>query len=422
MKLRKFLQETTLFSLATAINKGILLLSLPIVGQVLSVSHFGLWSISQITVFFFSILFSFNGHAPIVRFGLKNHAKSKALTSKFLKINIVFLIITIASVNLFSGWFFWALLLSSIEGIKILLLGYSRALEKNRIFIIISTFKIIAIIFATLIYSGNGVEELLFYQSCIEGVLVMLSCIIILGLPKSSIKLKWKYDQNLKFALSLIPHSFSLWVIASSDRYIVKYLLGDEQLGFYSTIYALSQALMLINSGIAVTMPNFVFSGFKKYINGDTRKKLIVLYTILSLFVYMILVLSINMFKDNIEVLSFFTFNSFQQLQLIFLGIFCLGLYYFYSVILIYLKKGRQVSIITMSASVLTITLSYVLTTEYSLTGTSLATLLTYLIYLILIFVAARIHVNRIKKDAFLLIACLCLMVFSTTIINILFI
>ena len=274
MKLRKFLQETTLFSLATAINKGILLLSLPIVGQVLSVSHFGLWSISQITVFFFSILFSFNGHAPIVRFGLKNHAKSKALTSKFLKINIVFLIITIASVNLFSGWFFWALLLSSIEGIKILLLGYSRALEKNRIFIIISTFKIIAIIFATLIYSGNGVEELLFYQSCIEGVLVMLSCIIILGLPKSSIKLKWKYDQNLKFALSLIPHSFSLWVIASSDRYIVKYLLGDEQLGFYSTIYALSQALMLINSGIAVQCQILYSQDLKNILTGIQEKNL----------------------------------------------------------------------------------------------------------------------------------------------------
>ncbi|MFH4150830.1 polysaccharide biosynthesis protein, partial [Acinetobacter baumannii] len=63
------------------------------------------------------------------------------------------------------------------------------------------------------------------------------------------------YKSMLLFSIGLLPHTLSQWVSSSSDRFFVKLYTNDIELGYYSFSYSLAAIFMIVNSSLALGIP-----------------------------------------------------------------------------------------------------------------------------------------------------------------------
>lgn len=79
---------------------------------------------------------------------------------------------------------------------------------------------------------------------------------------KKLIDLKyWKYA--LMFNIPLIPHYLSMTVLNSSDRIMIKALVGAAEAGIYSLSYSISQIMMLFNTALIQTITPWIYKKIK---------------------------------------------------------------------------------------------------------------------------------------------------------------
>lgn len=74
----------------------------------------------------------------------------------------------------------------------------------------------------------------------------------------------------LLFSIGLLPHTLSQWVSSSSDRFFVKLYTNDIELGYYSFSYSLAAIFMIVNSSLALGIPqlcvkNFIYFNSKNF-------------------------------------------------------------------------------------------------------------------------------------------------------------
>ena len=99
--MRKFLKTTVFYGVSTAINKGLMLIALPLLGSVLNIEEYGLWTLSQIAISLGAPLISFNSAAGILREGIANQNIGYSSFIKYSR-----LIALISSILLLGMFFF----------------------------------------------------------------------------------------------------------------------------------------------------------------------------------------------------------------------------------------------------------------------------------------------------------------------------
>ncbi|QOP43235.1 oligosaccharide flippase family protein [Sulfurimonas sediminis] len=378
-------KQFLLYSISTAINKGAVLLYFPILTQFLTLEEFGKWSLVIVVSSLLIPILSLNGSAAILREGSQEISLGYSLLKKYLLISLLVSGLIILAVYFYfnTNWFFYSLIIAFSEALLLLGVTMLRAEEKAFPYFLIFLFKTF-FIFLLIIYAkfqGMPLEQLLLYHFFIVGFFAFMLTIYLLS-KKVSKHHSYLFGSILLFGILLIPHGISQWIMSSSDRIIIEYILGSKEVGIYSLAYNLGMVLMLVNSGIALAIPPYMIKNIQNWKENHFDVKISNIYTYFSIVLFVIVLLLYVLDKNYTHILGYYGQEMIPLILIIYLSIYFLGIYYLFANYLFYHKKAYIISQVTLYASILNIVLTIVLTYFLGVLGAAIATLFAYIYYL----------------------------------------
>ncbi|MBT2152931.1 oligosaccharide flippase family protein [Pseudoalteromonas tetraodonis] len=390
------------FSISTALNKGASLLFFPLLISFLTVEEYGLWTLVFLAANMISSLLSLGGGASVLRESSDKNDKEQSLFltllyTLFSTLIFVVLYSLLYALGLSDKWYSFALLYGFCLSVLSLFSAFYRG--KNRLFLYLFNNVAVVVFLLTVItfslFEKVTIEQLFIYQAYAYFIALVLSIILFLLFLRreisSLLRLKVR-EQNKKldirssmlFSISLLPHNLSQWALSSSDRFIISALLGNVAAGIYSIAYNFGQVLMLLNSGIALTLQPYMIRNYSKWNEENLTNKLFHKYTVAALLIH--LVTLIFMLVDNSVSLLGITYDvTFISIfHLIYLSLYFMGAYYFYVNYIFYHKKGSIISKLTMLVCAFSVVSAALLGWLIGLLGVALANLLSYVLYYVL--------------------------------------
>ena len=183
----------------------------------------------------------------------------------------------------------------------------------------------------------------------------------------------------LSYGLPLTPTSAILWIISSSDRYMISYFKGVTDAGIYSAAYTISWYTVFLVSPITRLLFPTVAKSYDEQNLVETRNymryslKYFLMIAIPSAFGLSILarpilrVLTTSEFISGDVIVPFIAFGG------VLFGISEMNVFIIHLV-----KKTRLVFILLMSAALLNIVLNLILIPRLGIVGAAVATLISY--------------------------------------------
>ncbi len=398
----KLVREAAFYGLATAINRGLMLLGLPFLGKMLSIEDFGVWSLTQVLVSLGAPLFSLNGSSGILREGIGNPPMGYALFNRFsletLKISVL---AGLVLVFLPKDWIFYTVLMVLTEAFASLVLAWYRSQDRHISYFAVVFTRLLALAGAIIFVMDNpSLKGILFYQT-ILGIVLLFPFLAHSYLQKIS-PVPYNFRPVLIFCLHLIPHGFAQWVISGSDRIIIKAMLDDSALGHYSLAYALSMSIMLINSGLSMTVGVDLIRDYHDWSTTMKRTKSIALYSAVFLAASVGLVAFIAIFKNHVGFLENLTPAGVDLMPWILNGMYFMGIYLFFINYLNYLRKSVLLSSITIIAAIVNVVLTIILINFLGIEGAAIGTFVSYFVLMTLSMVFA-IRKVPLRRNGFLI-------------------
>ena len=398
-------KEFILYSLAIGINRGATLLYLPFLTYSLSLADYGLYSYIQVLFQVLFPLLCFNIPSGIAREGADSPTKGLFVYQKAIPY-----VIGIIAVSSFFAFFVekifsieWVLvifLLAGVEALHNMQLSIYRAFDKHIIYLTFVAVKTIGLglIISVLIYYG--------YMSLMAVLVSQVSWyIVVFAIFRISSNIKVNADAIERldfkpviiFSLLLIPHIISQWAMSAVNRIIVKNILGNEAMGLYSISYSLAMAILLINSGIAIVLPQNFIRNPEYWLKTNIRAYFSRVYAGFVVVAYLFILFLLYFDKKYFNFFKIADYNVIYYFAILTSSFFMLGFYYYYVNILFFYKKSKIISGVTFITAFFSVVMSYFFTMYFGLEGAAYSTLITYIIYLILIAYAAKKYENRIQ-------------------------
>ena len=393
-------KQVIIYLFSTAIDKGSIFLFFPLILKFLSLEQFGLWSLIIIVSNLLTPIVTLNGSSSILRGGSENISIGKYLFKTFLiytlsiGISSSFLLYYID--NLQEKWLFYSFVIATIEGLLILLLTFLRTQNKSISYLTISILKV-SILLLLIIYSiYNKLEfnQYLYYQIVIMGIFALLIVLIVFYFDSNQYEAIALYSVLL-FAISLIPHVISQWIMSSSDRLIIEYMLDTKSVGIYSLSYNIAQILTLINMGLGLALPTYLIKNYSDWRKKNFDNTIIKYYTYIAILLFVFIYVLYYLDYKYFNVLKYYNSEMLNLISVNYLAIYILGLYTFYANYLFYHRKGKIISIVTFYAALVNILFSVFLIYIFGLIGASIGTLIAYVFYLYyIIFKTKQIEID----------------------------
>ncbi len=393
-------KQVIIYLFSTAIDKGSIFLFFPLILKFLSLEQFGLWSLIIIVSNLLTPIVTLNGSSSILRGGSENISIGKYLFKTFLiytlsiGISSSFLLYYID--NLQEKWLFYSFVIATIEGLLILLLTFLRTQNKSISYLIISILKV-SILLLLIIYSiYNKLEfnQYLYIQVIIMGIFTLLIMFITFYFDSNEYKEIALYTV-IVFAVSLIPHVISQWIMSSSDRLIIEYMLDTKSVGIYSLSYNIAQILTLINMGLGLALPTYLIKNYSDWRKKNFDNTIIKYYTYIAILLFVFIYVLYYLDYKYFNVLKYYNSEMLNLISVNYLAIYILGLYTFYANYLFYHRKGKIISIVTFYAALVNVLFSVFLIHIFGLIGASIGTLIAYVFYLYyIIFKTKQIEID----------------------------
>ncbi len=247
-----------------------------------------------------------------------------------------------------------------------------------------------------LTFGGNAKIEAFFSAPLI------VNAIYILLLTKKPLSFfSFKIDRKLlrhvsrfiNYGLGNLFFSVGLFLLISSDRYLIAYFDNYDKVGIYNQTYNLGQisiaALFTVLS--AALNPTLISNLNKKPFDSDNK-----IYDYLYVCIYIILpvVLLVSLFSKEITyiLLGKGFREAWNLLPIIFFSAFLSGLNHFAVIKLKFTYKLKVLILDSLSAAALNILLNFILIPIYGYKIAAFTTLLSYLYLLIVLYYHAKLN------------------------------
>lgn len=411
MKLPKILKNSGLYSVASFLQKGISFFLLPIYTTYLTSEDYGKLSIIQSIVSFLSIFLLLSLHASAGRLHFISNNKYRrariwGTTLMLVIYNSIFLgaIFIIGHKFLIDpfakGIQFFPLIFISLIGtilspvylffqswLQVTQQGTRYAINMFINFIVATTLSIVSLtVFKAGIYG-------LVCSALITSILFFIYSFISF-FPVVKIKINKKISiQSFKYALPILPHSVSSWLMVMVDRLMINNFIGSSQTGIYSVAYSFGGILNIVTTSV-----NQAFSPWFFQKVSEDRTNLSSIYSFAEIITigYCFIAMSITLFSP--EVVRLMTTKSFhtawQPIVFISFGYVFSGLYYFLAMPL-WLKNTKFVFIITLVSAGVAVILNFILIPLYGIIGSGISLLVSLCVSSIIgLFLS-----NRMEQD-----------------------
>jgi O-antigen/teichoic acid export membrane protein len=378
---------------------------------------------------FFPIL-SFNISASIAREGADNVSIASFIYRKFYPYVFIITFLVGFFSYLFSSAYNFMLLISfsvvlaGIEALHNMLLSVLRVFNKHYIYSSFTLFKTFGFAFISLIFYYFEFGSIYFFILSQIFWYLFVFLIFHFFLLRSKLLSGLTYISNsivLKYSLLLLPHLVAQWILSSSNRLVVQHYLGYDELGKFNIAFTIGMLVLLLNSGVAVVLPQNFFQRFQFWISLNTRRKYFLIY---SSFVAFLQLSVFFLLKVNSTYFNFYDFSNYP-VNLIFLfvssGFYLLGFYFYFVNVLFFYKRSLLISLITLFVTSLSLLVSIFLTIYGGSIGTSYSVFISYLVYyLITMFFSFKICdelkfdfvVDLLLPSGFLLLSYVCYLLF----------
>lgn len=348
-----------------------------------SLEDFGKWSLAIIVSNLLIPMIALNGSAGILREGSENKNTGFRLLHFFSLIAVTIGLLSFLGAKAISldKWFIYAIAIASAEAILLLALTYIRTQEKASLYFLINLFKALALFGLVLYAKKNGFSLLLLLQYHFF-VVAFFAGVVLAFQYRHYVTARIDFKPILLFSIILIPHGISQWIMSSSDRLILKYMLGPESVGIYSLAYNIALVLMLLNSGIAMALPTYMIKNYQNWKTQGFDNKFIAYYTYLSILL-LVAVMSLYALDFNyFGILGYYGGEMLPLIAIIYFSIYLLGLYYFFANYLFYHKKAGIISKTTFIAAFFNIVVTICFIYWLGVIGAAVGTLVAYIYYL----------------------------------------
>jgi len=387
-------KNITLYAFSTAINKGSVLLFFPFLTQLFSLEDFGRWSLAIIVSNLLIPIIALNGSAAILREGSENKNTGFRLLHFFslIAVTIGLLFFFGAKAISLDVWLIYAIAIASAEAVLLLALTFVRTQEKATLYFLINIFKALALL-GLVLYAKQfdfSLSLLLFYHFF---VVAFFAGVVLAFQYRHYVMARIDFKPILLFSIILIPHGISQWIMSSSDRLILEYMLGAESVGIYSLAYNIALVLILLNSGITMALPTYMIKNYQNWKAQGFDNKFVAYYTYLSILLLVVVTCLYVLDFNYFGILGYYGDEMLPMIAIIYFSIYLLGLYYFFANYLFYHKKAVVISKTTFVAALFNIVITICFIYWLGVIGAAVGTLVAYIYYL------ASIRYEALKID-----------------------
>lgn len=272
-KYSSLIKDTLIFSLGSFGSKLILFFMVPLYTNYLTTEEYGTADLVFTVAQFLTPIMSVVIHDAIIRYGLsKDFKRENVLRVGYYIIGVDIMVAIVLSpvIGLYKPLTQWKWYLSVYAVISIvdsIQFNYLKACGKNRLYAVLSILKtacMASLNVLLLAIKHIGVRGYLLAN--ILALLLTNLLVFVLGKYANELK-KSKHDSKLLkemlwYSTPLILNNISWWVIQSSDKVMIEYMLGAAMLGLY-TVAAKIPAL--INVFISIFSQAWGISSITEY-------------------------------------------------------------------------------------------------------------------------------------------------------------
>ena len=370
-------KQSGVYGFTSLINAVLPFLLLPLLSYYLSPDEYGLVAMYTLTTSIFLPLVSLNSHSAIGKRYYYDEDKSDFANyigntiliilgsgSLMILLSLVLSPILFKATGLEVQWVLLALFSAACQSILMTRLSIWQMDNKPKKY---ALFQIIFVLFKLLLsllfviiflWSWQGRVYAMFIAVLFLGFgsLWSLKCEGLLTVKLDRIKIK----HALTYGVPLVPHSLAAFVIAYTDRLTINSLIDLETMGLYTVAFQVSSVFNMGLNAFNQAFTPWLFGKIKlSESQPDTKNQIVkVSYSIILLIViaYFALLLVI---PPIFRILS----PSYQEaaiyVKYILLGFMFNGLYYLFCNYMFYSEKTGKLSLITLSASLINIPLTY---------------------------------------------------------------
>lgn len=387
---QKFLllfKDTIIFALGNLGSKFILFLLVPLYTNYLTTTEYGtaelVFTISQLVIPIASVAI-WNG---VIRYGLKNdlHAEDVLINSLLIWfVGSCLIVLSTPVIGLYSPvaeWKWYLCVYSIVFIANQIALNYLKVKDRNKFFSIISVFQ-------TIVLAGLNVLLLTKYQLGVSGYLVsniaanVVSALVIFligGIYKDLQRGCYNLvllRQLLGYSAPLIVNDISWWVIHSSDKIMIEWLISSSVLGLYTVAAKIPG---LINTFINIFSQAWGISSVKEFESSNDTvyySKVFEVYSALSFGAAVAFITIIKPF------MLFYVGNDFlsawRYVPLLLLAASFSAISSYYGALFGALQKSIECMWTTLIGAFVNVLLNYLLVKQFGVWGVIVGTVIAY--------------------------------------------
>ncbi|MCD4817816.1 MAG: oligosaccharide flippase family protein [Candidatus Cloacimonetes bacterium] len=393
-EIKQTAKHTIIYSIGNLSIKVIGLLLLPLYTSRLTLSDYGKLGILEVTTQFLIVIFGLNIYSAMIRWCSEEDSIEKQKTIIFtsyislISVMFIFIILSQTLSSIFAKIYFndlkfiiifrYLFFIVFLEIINNLTLNLLRLKEKSLQFIIIVIIKLLLTLSLTIFFiiRLNMKIEGIFLSQLIGNALIFL-----ITIPTIIKNINFNFDTDIlkkmfRYSFPLIFSSISVMLLSIGDRFFIKFILDDSELGIYSLAYKFAGIInMLLIQSFALGYLPIAY----KTIN---KKNATIFYSnVFSLFSTALIIFSLFISIFSREIIEIFAKNNefwsaYLLVPILALTFVMKGIQYIFSLGFHIKKKTHYNAIIVIIAVFINFVLNYFLINKFGIWGAALATLL----------------------------------------------
>ena len=291
--LKHLIKHTLIYSISNVAIKASGVILLPLYTHYFPVEEFGRLGLILVIIVLFSQSLTLGQNVSIIRYNNSSEFSSKrkyilfTLTVLVFITVAIFILISETFLTQISSWFGEishykdllniAIYIIAFTTINNLFLSKLRADDNSVLYTLSSVIKVILMVVLSLyliIDRGFGIQGALYAQLAGE----ILQTLVILPKIINQMQLRFEYSiisQSLKFGIPLIFSAMAINLLNGSDRFILKFLSGEAELGLYELGYRVAGVVnMFIIMPFGLTLMPVAYKIYKQEGDKEYYKKL----------------------------------------------------------------------------------------------------------------------------------------------------
>lgn len=380
------------FLICSFLQKGISTLSTPIFTRLMSTAEYGQYGSFNSWLNIVTVLVSLRLYSGVYTQGLVKFSDDRAVFSSSLQglTTALTLGFTVAYL-LFRDFWNGLMSLTTVQVLSMLVMIWATAAfhfwaAEQRV-----NYSYRSLVLVTLIVSlAKPVIGIVFVLNANDKVtarilgLVLVELIGYIGLYAAQMRRGrkfysarfWKYA--LMFNLPLVPHYLSQTVLSSSDRIMIKRMVGSSEAGLYNLAYSVSSIMTLFNTALTQTVSPWLYQKIKV---KQTRDIAPIAYLTLGI----IALVNVLLILLAPEAVAIFAPKAYSEAIWVVPPV-AMGCYFMYSYDLFakfafYYEKTGFVMAASVFGAVLNLALNYIFIPIYGYIAAGYTTLVCYLVY-----------------------------------------